>query len=513
MDNARSLTTEILQDADAKLYVTNFGIDGETVYVKDSAATKAIKNLEKRADLVDTDLANVAGAVAGVRKDLSTLEAKIAKGDVAYVKEYGAVGDGTTDDSAAIQAAIDSGNSTVMFNPGQYKITTPIRIPSYKHVLGYGAKIIYSAGDSNACFMNAADGSTGGYDANTQIRIEGFAFDCENAKATIVALGHVNNCAVVQCKFEHLRAWHFVELNACKNVVVEQCYFYDYSDPTNAEATEMLQIDGAYAQNAFPFFGPYDGTPCLECKIANCIFENPRLPGSLDDADNVRAIGNHTDSSNKHNGIEISHNFFNNIGLCMRFANIQSSLISKNYQNNGYAFYYHAINTENNDIIISENKIYGTKIDYSGHNPYYYACSGIAIGNSSRSQIINNRVGGFKDSGIHGGTASNIVSGNVVQNCGFRGIDFSNNISGVCSNNSCTESGQGSSANIPYDLVFLNNATGAYNVITGNRCGKIHFLGSTNWDVFTNNTAGTTLETAGAASVIHGNIQDGTWIA
>lgn len=513
MDNARSLTTQILQDENAKLYVTNFGIDGETVYVKDSAATKNIENLQSHANLVDADLEAVSGAVAGVRKDLSELEAKIAKGDVAYVKEYGAVGDGTTDDSAAIQAAMDSGNSVIMFNPGKYKVKTTIRIPSYKHVTGYGAKIVYAGDDSGACFMNAADGTTGGYTANTQIRIEGITFDCANAKATIIALGHVENCAIVQCFFEHLRAGHFVELNACKNTVVEQCYFYDYSDPTNFEATEMLEIDGAYAQNTFPFFGPYDATPCLDCKITNCVFENPRLPGTLDDTENVRAIGNRTDSSNKHTGIEISHNFFNNIGMCMHFTNIQSSTISKNYQNNGYAFYYNALNSENNDLTISENKLFGTKIDYSGHNPYYYACSGIAIGNSSRTQVINNRVGGFKDSGIHGGTSSVVISGNSVQSCGFRGIDFSNNVSGLCSNNECNGSGQGSTENIPYDLVYLNNATGAYNVITGNRCGRIHFLGSTNWDVFTNNVATSTLETAGAASVIHGNVQDGTWIA
>ncbi len=44
--------------------------------------------------------------------------------------EYGAAGDGSTDDSAAIQAAMDSGKPVVFFQPGPYVINAPIRIPA-----------------------------------------------------------------------------------------------------------------------------------------------------------------------------------------------------------------------------------------------------------------------------------------------------------------------------------------------------------------------------------------------
>jgi len=48
---------------------------------------------------------------------------------------FGAVGDGVTDDTAAIQSTMDSGKPVIYFQPGHYRINAPIRIPgSVRHV-------------------------------------------------------------------------------------------------------------------------------------------------------------------------------------------------------------------------------------------------------------------------------------------------------------------------------------------------------------------------------------------
>ncbi|WP_309400751.1 glycosyl hydrolase family 28-related protein [Cerasicoccus maritimus] len=46
------------------------------------------------------------------------------------VNDFGAKGDGLTDDAAAIQAALDSGSEEVHFEPGKYLIDSPLTIPA-----------------------------------------------------------------------------------------------------------------------------------------------------------------------------------------------------------------------------------------------------------------------------------------------------------------------------------------------------------------------------------------------
>jgi hypothetical protein len=70
------------------------------------------------------------------------------------VKDFGAVGDGTTDDTAAIQAAIDAlasttyptNGATLYFPPGTYVTTSAITIPSKSvTIYGYGATLSTTA--------------------------------------------------------------------------------------------------------------------------------------------------------------------------------------------------------------------------------------------------------------------------------------------------------------------------------------------------------------------------------
>jgi hypothetical protein len=57
------------------------------------------------------------------------------------VKDFGAVGDGTTDDTAAIQAAVDAAeNAELYFPAGDYKITSSIAIPGRITIRGAGVR-------------------------------------------------------------------------------------------------------------------------------------------------------------------------------------------------------------------------------------------------------------------------------------------------------------------------------------------------------------------------------------
>ena len=77
------------------------------------------------------------------------------------VKDFGAVGDGSTDDSAAIQAAVNSG-LPIQFPNGNYLIKTPINLTTANQMLvGTGGKIIRASGAMEANWIFNANGING----------------------------------------------------------------------------------------------------------------------------------------------------------------------------------------------------------------------------------------------------------------------------------------------------------------------------------------------------------------
>lgn len=74
----------------------------------------------------------VGGAVRNLHDKLS---------ETVSVRDFGALGDGVTDDTAAIQAAIDAADE-VYFPSGNYLITSPLTANSYQKLTGSGATIV-----------------------------------------------------------------------------------------------------------------------------------------------------------------------------------------------------------------------------------------------------------------------------------------------------------------------------------------------------------------------------------
>jgi len=122
----------------------------------------------------------------------------------ANVKSYGAVGDGTTDDTAAIQAAVNA-SSGVFFPTGTYKVTAAVTLNANNTVFGEGASsvILYTgtAATQGAFFVNS--GSSSAYVDNITI-------------ADLKFLGQVASLGFSE--FVHL-----ISLNGVRNCVVERC--------------------------------------------------------------------------------------------------------------------------------------------------------------------------------------------------------------------------------------------------------------------------------------------------
>lgn len=111
------------------------------VVANDVALTQALA--------ASTGSALVGHIAAGVGATARTVQAKLR--DTVNVKDFGAVGDGLTNDSAAVQAAQDTliENSVLVFPPGHYVIEDQITVNTDGVTwMGYGAKLTIGANEA-----------------------------------------------------------------------------------------------------------------------------------------------------------------------------------------------------------------------------------------------------------------------------------------------------------------------------------------------------------------------------
>jgi hypothetical protein len=136
-----------------------------------------------------------------------TLHAKLD--DIASIKDFGAVGDGVTDDAPAINAAIsqlltgypESGNTAVslFFPAGTYLINSPILLYPFLNIVGDGANgttILAAAGTSMQYMLQTVDGlgqteaniGFGGAVLPTKIYVSDINIDTNGQKISAVRL-------------------------------------------------------------------------------------------------------------------------------------------------------------------------------------------------------------------------------------------------------------------------------------------------------------------------------------
>jgi len=197
--------------------------------------------------------------------------------DTVSVKAFGAQGDNSTDDTAAIQRALDELYSDVadqddararrilLFPAGIYKITTSMTIPPYAHLVGEGPdKTVIENSGSNAVAVTEDDdgqvfGSIGNSGATTptQLQISNITFKNTTANGG-VSIDNTTKAYFNNCKFQGNWTTSDSDVSAskgvtvrsttalpCANIVFNQCQFtafarlVDFSyDVTNVRFTD-----------------------------------------------------------------------------------------------------------------------------------------------------------------------------------------------------------------------------------------------------------------------------------
>lgn len=211
------------------------------------------------------------------------------------VIEYGAKGDGTTDDSSAIQSALDAvkdNGGIIYFPQGIYLLKSHVLFYSNQTLwFENGAKLLQGAAIDNL-LMSYCGSDVTEYNGTHDCVIYGGIFDggSYTTNNTLVGIVHSKNITFENCTFKNAYGiWHNLEINSSYNVKVINCDF-EGSRKTGGNGC-MIQIDAINNTSTWP----WDGN---RGSVDNTISKYIEVTGSIFHTDTQSpAIGNHSTAS------------------------------------------------------------------------------------------------------------------------------------------------------------------------------------------------------------------------
>jgi polygalacturonase len=235
------------------------------------------------------------------------------------VHDLGAMGDGDHDDTSAVQKALNQAKNAdsqikVVVPAGTYKLTDTLHIYKNTHlILEEGA--IFLRSHNRSILINGDWGETySGYYGHGNIIIEGGIWDGNIEQYpdgfNAIGIARGKDITIRNIEVRDVANGHAIDLNASKNVLIENNHFLGYIDTTkdgSRSFSEAVQIS-EHTKNGFGAFGPYDGTPSQNIVVRNNFFGGSQTKGTTSWP---VGIGNHLSIFNKYNEeIKITNNRF-----------------------------------------------------------------------------------------------------------------------------------------------------------------------------------------------------------
>lgn len=250
-------------------------------------------------------------------------------GEFVSVKDYGAKGDGTTDDATAIQSALtalQTSGGIIYFPKGTYLIASNLLFYSNQTLwFENGATLLQGASIDNL-LMTYCGSSVTEYNGTHDCLIYGATFDggTYTTNNTLVGTVHAKNITFENCTFKNAYGiWHDLEINSSYNVKVINCDF-EGSRKTGANGC-MIQIDAINNSATWPWstnIGQIDNTVSKYVEVVGCIFHDDTVSP---------AIGNHSQAVDDF--IRIHENVFDSLTSSRGAINFQSATNVDVYDN------------------------------------------------------------------------------------------------------------------------------------------------------------------------------------
>lgn len=208
---------------------------------------------------------------------------------VVNVKDFGAVGDGTTNDEVAVRTALesirDAGGGKLIFPRGTYFINSAVQVFSNTVIEGNGATFIKKVGQGSTMIFAILGGPGYGVGGkNITFRDLNFKGDFTTGRQIgLVGANHADNILVENCVFDEAhKQGHILDLQGCRYVTVRDCIFYGQDVVNSVDVTkECIQADNStyLGTSAQEDRSAYDGLPCKYITLESCKFLPKEVAG------------------------------------------------------------------------------------------------------------------------------------------------------------------------------------------------------------------------------------------
>lgn len=206
----------------------------------------------------------------------------------------------------------DNGGGAVYVDKGVYLVEKQLRIYG-DTILKLHPNAIIMATNGATMLVNGDKGvNYNGYNGYGNILIEGGTWisnsqNYDDSTRNIFGLARGKNITIRDVTFKNVKYSHAIDLNACKDVLIEHCKFLGYKDINDNSRTyaEAIQIC-EHTEAGYGYCGSFDGTPCQNVTVKDCYFGASDYYGAWG-----TGVGNHASVHNKFNtNIKVINNTF-----------------------------------------------------------------------------------------------------------------------------------------------------------------------------------------------------------
>lgn len=283
------------------------------------------------------------------------------------VKDYGAIGDGTTDDASAIQSALDAvktDGGIIYFPTAVYLLKSAVVFYS-NQTLWFEDGAVVKQGDAiNNLLRTYCDSTIGGYDGVHDSMVYGGIFDggSYTTNNTLIGTAHAKNIIFERITTKNAYGtWHNIEINSSYNVKVINCDF-EGSRKTGQNG-EMLQIDGAGSSTYYPWDNiKIDSTVSKYIDIQGCIFHDSTV---------VPGIGNHSNMAHKY--VRVHDCIFDGLTSSRGAINFVSNMTDIDIHDNTFNGCTTGIGTDGTTYYIHDNRFVSATTAIYGSNSVAHA--------------------------------------------------------------------------------------------------------------------------------------------